>query len=211
MFSQHFYFSLSLKYCLYPACYCTPSLLSSYFKQFFFGFWLNCMHVECHALEFTIFAAIAFCMLVIINSSHFVPYKTVQEVYLRNSTRMEPMVLVTFCIIPHPKDINTGLVPKSVSVTLTHINTPSFACASCIYAFTCIDLQTTRCSFCRCLLYVCYNKTIQVKLHEKCWYHHSIFAWIFVTSTSGSSLLFCEQHCCNSFHTWYWYSTFAIS
>ena len=34
------------------------------------------MHVEYHALEFTIFAAIAFCMLVIINSSHFVPYKT---------------------------------------------------------------------------------------------------------------------------------------
>ena len=165
------------KFYLYPSHCSTPSLLGIIILIF----QSKCVlyydsTVECHTQDYTIFSALAVCVLVIFIAfvQQFFSFCTPQDCsggvshvvyfeggmlctcllnHFRDSTRMEPMVYSwlqdSFCIVPHPQDIDTVLVSKSPSFTLT-----------CTHQYSKVHF------FYVPFLYPCYHKTIQVKLHE---------------------------------------------
>ena len=151
MLSQHFCFSLSPKFYLYPSHCCTPS-----FWGIIIWWYSKCVlyydsAVECHAREYSIFAAIAYCVLVLIyylsnNSSHSLPHKTVQKMCLhtfvesfqgeyKDGTNGTRDFMDAFCIILHSQDTDTVPVHKSPSYIFQQI-IALLACAFCMHAIT---------------------------------------------------------------------------
>ena len=185
MLSQHFCFSHSPKSYLYPSNYCTlsksitimvlyiPSKCVMYYDP----------TVECNALDYFIFAAMAVCMLVI-----FIIFITILLIlyptkvclmhfaggmlctclwnHFRDSTRMVPMVLVTSEWFLHH---------SSSSGYWYWLHSKIATCLEIILLFK-LEVIKSMCTIGKCFFFLCYCQAIQIKLYEQCQHFDPIIA-----------------------------------